>query len=153
MIFGEPVALLVTVTLPVTLPAVVGANFTVSVAEAVGLRTKGAVIPVAVTPAPLNAICEICTLLLPVLVMVTFCVAEEPVFTLPKLTVLVLNVRICVVATPVPLKAMVAGEPGALLVMLTVPLRVPAVVGANTALNVVLAPTAKVLGVTRPFTL
>jgi len=43
----------------------------------------------------------------------------------------VLNVRVCVAATPVPLKATSAGELGALLTIVTLPLAFPAVVGAN----------------------
>src|SRR5262249_10328537 len=109
--------------------------------------------PVAVRPAPATAICEICALALPVLVMVTVRVAEEPVLTLPKFTLLVLNVKIPAAATPVPLRAMLAGEFGALLVTVTVPLRLPAVVGEKIALNVVLAPIATVTGVVRPPTL
>ena len=55
--------------------------------------------------------------------------------------------------TPVPVRAIVAGEFGALLAIVTVPFNVPAVVGANTALKVVLAPAATVFGVVKPVTL
>ena len=59
MVWGDPVALLVTVTLPAMLPATAGANFTLKVAAAEGASVKGVVMPVAVTPAPFTAICEI----------------------------------------------------------------------------------------------
>jgi len=72
---------------------------------------------------------------------------------LPKARLLGFADREVVLATPVPLKEIVAGEPGALLRMLTVPVRVPAVFGANTALSVAVAPAAKVVGAVRPFTL
>lgn len=88
---------------------------------------------------------------LPVLVSVTFWELELPALTFPKLKLVGLALSVIVDATPVPLKAIVAGEPGALLVMVTVPFKLPAVVGANTALKVVLAPAAKVVGVVRPF--
>ena len=63
-----------------------------------------------------------------------------------------LKESVLVAATPVPLSATVAGEFGALLAILTVPDRLPAVVGANTALNVTLAPGATVLGTLSPLT-
>lgn len=50
----------------------------------------------------------------------------------------------------VPLKAIVSGEPGALLVIETLPLGLPAVVGANCAVNEVFAPALIVAGSARP---
>ena len=50
---------------------------------------------------------------------------------LPKLKLVGVAVIETDAATPVPVKATVEGEPGALLEMLTAPFRVPAVVGAN----------------------
>ena len=94
---------------------------------------------------PLTVIDEICTLVLPVLVIVSFFVDEDPVFTFPKAKLAELKERVCVAATPVPLNATVAGDVAALLTMLTVPARFPAVGGANTTLNVAVAPTATVV--------
>jgi hypothetical protein len=76
------------------------------------------------------------TLEFPVLVMVTPCVAEEPSFTLPKAMLFVLNVRSSVAATPVPLKLITVGEPGALLTNEILPVTEPAADGWKTALNV-----------------
>jgi hypothetical protein len=73
---------------------------------------------------------------LPVFVSVSVCVAELPVFTLPKLRLLELKLRVSVAATPAPVSATEAGEPGALLVMVRLPLALPADVGANCTLNV-----------------
>jgi hypothetical protein len=56
-------------------------------------------------------------------------------------------------ATPVPLKDSTLGELGALLVMLTLPVRLPSAVGTNKTLNVVLLPGVTVAGVTSPLTL
>lgn len=56
-------------------------------------------------------------------------------------------------AVPVPVKATAEGEVGALLVIVIVPGKLPAVLGAKVALKVVLAPTAIVVGVANPLTL
>jgi hypothetical protein len=88
---------------------------------------------------------------LPVFVIVSFLVDDVPVLTFPNARLVPLNESVCAVATPVPLRATVVGEFGALLTMLTVPVRLPAVVGANTALNVALAPGASVVAL-NPFT-
>jgi len=78
----------------------------------------------------------ICTVVLPVFVIVSVCVDDAPVFTFPKLKLLELRLRVSVAATPVPVSATVAGEPGALLVIVRLPLALPADVGENCALNV-----------------
>ena len=72
---------------------------------------------------------EICAFALPVLVMVTPLVEEEPMFTLPKLRFVVLNERSSVAATPVPLKLTAVGEVGALLTRDRLPLTGPAIAG------------------------
>jgi phosphoribosylcarboxyaminoimidazole (NCAIR) mutase len=72
---------------------------------------------------------------------------------LPKTKLVGFADKITVPAIPVPVSATVEGEVGALLVIVMVPGRLPAVVGANVALNVALAPTAIVLGVTNPLRL
>jgi hypothetical protein len=56
-------------------------------------------------------------------------------------------------AVPLPVRAIVEGEVGALLVIVIVPGRLPAVVGANVALKVALAPADIVDGVANPLTL
>ena len=101
---------------------------------------------------PLAVIIEICTLELPVFVTVSLCVADVPVFTFPKPILVELKERVCVCATPVPVSATVAVGFGALLAILTVPDRLPAVVGVNTALKLTLLPGATVLGTLRPLT-
>ena len=84
---------------------------------------------------------------------VTLEVVELPAFTLPKFKLAGLAESVTVEATPEPVKAIVAGELGASLAMLIVPERLPAVVGANAALMLVLAPTSNVAGVVSPLTL
>ncbi len=152
MVVGEPVALLVTMTVPFNVPVVLGVKMTLNVRVCEGFNVTCEPAPLSVYPAPLTVIEEICTLEFPVLVIVTVCVDEVPVFTLPNARLVELYESVCVVATPVPLSATVVGEFGALLAILTVPVRLPAVVGANTALNVTLAPGATVLGMLSPLT-
>jgi hypothetical protein len=57
------------------------------------------------------------------------------------------------VAVPVPLKVIIVGEFGALLTIEMLPLALPADVGANLALNVVLSPAPSVSGVLNPLML
>jgi hypothetical protein len=92
-------------------------------------------------------------LVFPVFVMLTLWDPELPALTFPKLTLDGLGVIVTVPATPVPVKETVAGDPGALLEILTAPGSEPAVVGENCAVTVVLCPTATVAGVVSPLTL
>jgi len=90
---------------------------------------------------------------LPLLVKVTDWVLELPALMFPKLTLAGVGVMVTDAATPVPDSATPAGELGALLAMVMEPVRVPAVLGANSALNVVLCPAAMFAGVDKPLTL
>ena len=54
---------------------------------------------------------------------------------------------------PVPLRATVSGEPGALLVIEILPLAAPAEVGENMAVNVLLCPEVSVIGRDNPLML
>jgi hypothetical protein len=80
-------------------------------------------------------------------------VDEVPVFTFPKLKLLELRLRVSVAATPVPVNATVAGDPGALLVMVRLPLALPADVGENCALNVLACAGFNVSGRVNPLVL
>src|SRR2546422_11104332 len=95
-----------------------------------------ALTPLALKPAPVTVTPEMVTLEFPLLVSVTGNPLLPPTFTLPKLRLVGLAPSRNVAATPVPLRAIVRGEPGALLVMETLPLALPAAEGANCALNV-----------------
>jgi len=96
---------------------------------------------------------ESVTLVLPLLVTVTLLEVLVPAFTLAKLTLAGLAESVTAAATPVPASTTAFGEFGALLEMLTLPARLPAVVGAKSTLKVVLAPAAMVAGVFNPLTL
>lgn len=87
------------------------------------------------------------------MVTVTLFELELPALTFVKLRLLGFEDNVTDAAVPVPLSASTLGELGALLAMLTVPLRLPAVVGANRTLNVAVPPAAMVAGVTSPLTL
>jgi len=109
-----------------------------------------ALTPLALKPAPVTVTPEMVTVEFPLLVSVTGNPLLPPTFTLPKLRLVGLAPSRNVAATPVPLRARVRGEPGALLVMETLPLALPAVVGENVALKEVLCPGLRVSGAVMP---
>ncbi len=79
------------------------------------------------------------------------CELLVPVATLPNAALV--GVAANCGCVPVPLKAIVVGEFGALLTIEMLPLALPADVGANLALNVVLRPAPRVIGVVIPVVL
>ncbi len=109
-----------------------------------------ALTPLALKPAPVTVTPEMVTLEFPLLVSVTGNALLPPTLTLPKLRLVGLAPSRKVGTTPVPLRAMARGEPGALLTSDTEPVTLPAAVGVNPALNVALAPAAIVCGTLRP---
>src|SRR5260370_142955 len=86
----------------------------------------------------------------PVLVRLALSKLLLPKFTLPKLRLVGLAVSRKVAATPVPLRAIVSGELGALLTSETVPVTLPAAPGVKATLNVALLPAAIVSGTVKP---
>jgi hypothetical protein len=147
---GEFVALLVTLTLPDTLPATVGAKRTFSVAVWLGVSIVPAFTPLALNPAPVAVTLVIVTFEFPLLVKITLKLLLLPSFTLPKFKLVGLAPSKTVAAAPVPLKGIASGELGPLLTRDTDPLTLPVVVGANAALKLVLAPAAIVAGIESP---
>ena len=135
---------------PVTAPAVVGAKFTVKVEVPPAAIVKGVERPESPKPVPDSAALLIVRLPVPGFEIVTVCVLVTPVVTLPKLTEAGVT-EICD-CTPVPLRAMVAGEFVALLVTVTPPLKLPLAVGANATLNEVDCPALSVMGIDIPLT-
>lgn len=150
---GEFVALLAMLTLPLAAPALLGANSTVTVADWFGVSTSPEVRPLALKPVPDEPTLEMVTLEFPLLVTTALNVLLLPTLTLPKLKLEVLSPKSFVEATPVPLSPMVVGELGALLVIVTKPLTVPAAFGANIALKVVALPAAMTKGALIPLIL
>ena len=101
---------------------------------------------------PVTATCETVIADPPVLLSTSDLVLLLPTCTLPKLRLVGLAL-IVPSEGAVPVSETVSEGLEALLVMVSVPVGLPAVVGANTTLNDVLAPAAKVNGRVRPFTL
>ena len=135
MVAGELVAVLTTVTVPLTLPDAAGANTTLKAALCPAASVTGGIRPVVLNPAPETLTWEMLTLELPMLVSLTVCVLLVPTNTLPKLKLVGLAVSWNVAATPVPLRAMAVGEFGALLTSDTLPVTLPVVLGAKVTLK------------------
>jgi hypothetical protein len=152
MLIGEFVALLTTDTLPVTLPAAVGANATFTVADWLGVRTVPEVTPLALNPVPVTVTVEIVTFEFPLFVSVTLNELVLPTFTFPKFKLVGFAPTRKVGATPVPLRAMVVGEVGALLTSETEPLTLPAEVGRKATVIVVCCPAFTFKGSDNPLT-
>ena len=133
---GEFGALLTTVTLPGRLPVEVGANVTLKEVDCPAARLRGSAIPPVLKPAPLALTCEMETLELPVLEIVTLCVVLVPVVKLPKLSEAGDAESWRTVAMPVPLRGTTRGEFAALLINVMLPEKVLADAGANPTLNV-----------------
>jgi hypothetical protein len=147
---GELEASLSIETVPVTAVVPAGANVTWSVTDWLGVNTVLAVSPVSVKPVPVIETLEIVTFELPVLVRVAFKRPLLPIFTVPKLRLTGFDARSLVAVAAVPLKGIVSGDPGALLVSKIEPFRGPEPVGANVAEKVVLLPAAIDAGTVRP---
>jgi len=91
---GEPVPLLVTVTVPVAAPTAVGANVNGQSRLLEGFSVAGAVMPLAANPAPDTVTPVICSDPVPEFVS-TICFTElVPVPTFPKLKLLALACRV-----------------------------------------------------------
>src|SRR5215469_13443256 len=144
---------LVTFIIPETFSSLFGPKTKFIVWLCPAARVTGSEKPLVLVSVALTTTWEIVRLELPLFVSVTALALEFPALTLPKLRLVGLADKVTEAATPVPVNDTVAGEFGALLEMVTDPARFPAVVGAKTALNVVLAPAAKVFGVASPLTL
>ena len=142
-----------TVAFPVTVSETAGLKVRLNTAVCPGVRVLGVVIPLAVTSVAVTVIWEMVTLALPLLVSVTVLALELPALTFPKLKLVGLADIVTVAATPVPLNDTIVGEFGALLAIVTLPVRLPAVVGANRTLNVAVPPAAIVAGVFKPLAL
>ncbi len=88
----------------------------------------------------------------PELVRVIFCEELPPTLTLPKLTLagLMFNSDCVCVCAPVPLNAMVMGEPGASLAIEMLPLVPPTEGGVKLAEKLTLWPALSVIGMDNP---
>lgn len=142
----------VIVTSPLEVPADVGVNVTVKVALCPAVSVTGAVIPLRLKPVPVTAAWEIVTVAPPVLVTVSEIDCLLPSVTLPKLRLEGFDPR-SPGEIPAPDKAIVNVGLDPVEVMVTVPLALPADVGVNITLKVVLCPAASVTGAVIPLRL
>ena len=101
-------------------------------------------------PAPVAFTPEIVTFAFPLFVRTTLSELVVPSFTFPKLKLVGFAPSDVLAATPVPLKAIVSGEPAALLASVTDPDALPEDDGLKTALNVALFPAAIANGAFSP---
>jgi hypothetical protein len=132
-------------------PVEPGVNFTVNVTGVVEVTVTGNVSPVienseALLPVRLT---EVTDTFAPVTLSVPVCVPLVPTTTLPTFTALTVSVPPdC--ATAVPLSATLRAGSVALESIMTLPVELPADVGAKVTLNEVLWPGVKVSGVEIP---
>ena len=148
---GEPGALLSSEIEPEAAPLVVGAKTALKVMFLPARMVTGALIPEMLKPAPVTLTEEMVKVAEPPFVTVIVWELLVPVETLPK-AALGGVAEICG-WVPTPVMEMVVGELGALLLMVIVPFALPALVGANCALNEVPWPAASVMGVVSPLML
>jgi hypothetical protein len=128
------VAVELIVSVPLITPALAGANLTLKVAVCPLVTVAGKVGPVKLNPLPEAEALEIVTLEPPVFETVTAFDWLFPIVTVPKFTLLGLEVR-DPAANPVAARLMFRGE-FASDVIANCPLTAPAVVGANLTLKV-----------------
>ena len=137
---GDPGALSVMVTLLVRLPANVGTNVT----EMLQLAATASVAQVFPTKkSPVAAMPLIASEAVPLLVKVRFWVGLM-VPTNWLVNTSAVSERLTAGAIPVPVRVTVCGEPGALSLIVTLPVLLPVIVGANVTEMLQLAATAKV---------
>jgi hypothetical protein len=136
---------------PVEAPVAAGAKVAEKALDWPAARVRGNARPLRLKPVPLAVAAVTVTAAEPVLVSVTLCVELPPTITFPKLMLAgeALSCRL----EPDPLKAMVVGESVAVLVTATLPLALPALVGANVAFSATLFPGKTVTGKLRPLAL
>ena len=128
--------MLVMETLPLALPAAVGANFTVNDVLEFALMVCGVLSPLMLNPVPVTLAAEIVTAAVPELVRVTELDALPPVKMLSKL--MLAGLAESWACVPVPLKPIVRSGSEASLETVILPEAPPATVGLNTALKLVL---------------
>jgi len=135
-------------TLPLVLPVTDGANCALNVVLPPAASVSGTDKPVRLNPVPEALAAEMVTVAVPELLNVMVCVPLLPTSTFPKLKLE--GLAVSVPCTPVPLKAIAAGDPGALLVMEMLPDALPVDAGRNCAVKETLEPELIVCGKVKP---
>jgi hypothetical protein len=135
---GEFGASLASDTDPVTFPAAEGVNTALNVAFVPGGIVKGVLSPVIVNPLPEALPCEMTRFAVPLFVSVIVCELLFPTLTFPKGALEgTAPIWACV---PLPVRAIVIGEFGALLDTEMLPLALPEDAGENCAVNLAFCP-------------
>jgi hypothetical protein len=130
---------------PVTDPLAEGSKVALNVVLAPAATVVDVVRPVWPNPAPFTVIWEKLSVVLPPLCNVICCESVVPFATVPKARLVGFD-EICA-CNPVPERAIVAGEFGALLVIEMVPEALPPVAGVKVTEKVVLDPALIDVGV------
>jgi hypothetical protein len=149
---GAVVELLAIVIVAPAAPDVMGVNVTLRVADWLGVRVVPALTPLALNGPVAPLMPEMVIFELPLFFRVTPSDLLLPTFTLPKLNVVGLALRIWVEAVPVPLRLIAVADPGTFVLSDTLPVAPPAVVGAKTASNAML-PFGATVCAAKPVTL
>jgi hypothetical protein len=143
------VALLTTVTVPLSVPVVFGAN-TICIVAVCPAASVAPLIPLVTLYAdPLILTPEIVTLEFPVLIRATARVVLSPTVSLPKFSFDVDDTRLLVEPEPVPLRPMVTRAIPLLFFRVRLPAKLPDVVGLNPTAKYVVAPTLRENGVVK----
>jgi hypothetical protein len=150
IVVGELDALLVTLTVPVKVPVVLGAKTTLKAVDWPAARESGNPSPFTEKDPPATLTLDRDTGALPVLVRVTDCVAEEPSVTVLKLREAGEADSLRTELTPVPPSEIATEELGALLVNVIPPEKLLADVGSKLTVNGADPPGATVTGSVRP---
>lgn len=154
IVIGEPGALLATEMLPEALPVVVGANAAVKEALFPALIVTGMLRPLMLKPTPDALAWVIVNGAFPVFCKMTLFGELLPTPTLPNVTFAgVAEIWGCPAAVPEPLSAIASVAFEALLAIVIFPAALPALAGANCAVNVAPWPAGITSGVDRPITL
>ena len=150
-IVGEPTALLVTVILPVTLPAAVGLYAAVRVALVPAAKVTGVVTPEIAMVETEGVMLEIVTFEVPMFCKRIVWVVSLPITTFPKLKDAGVAASVERVAVPLTPIEMLGSD--ALLAIDTLPASVPAAVGLYVTVRFAVCPAANVIGAAIPETL
>jgi len=147
MVSGEGVPFVVSVTEPLTLPADAGVNTALNVNVAPAAIVLDVVRPLMLIPAPVTETLENVSVVLPLFFSWIGWELLLPTTTLEN--VALAGLAATCACTPVPLSEIVAGDPGALLVIEMLPLELAAVVGVNVTVNWAFAPALIDFGAVR----
>ena len=142
---GEFVALLVTVTAPLSVSVFVGEKVTFKVPDCPGAIVAPLMPPPVVRSAPEALMAETDTLEFPVFSSFTARVSDFPVVTLPKFRLVGVAERVRVSATPVAVMDTVT-LPDTLFVNVTLPVVEPVAVGEKLSVQLTACPAARLSG-------